>query len=63
MPSMGLAYTNDYTLTDRFKAFYRERAEGGVGLMTIGPILGDALAAPVPSLKLATSDGVETPNV
>ncbi len=41
MPSMGLAYTNDYTLTDRFKAFYRERAEGGVGLMTIGPIAID----------------------
>ncbi len=41
MPSMGLAYTSDYTLTDRFKAFYRERAEGGVGLMTIGPIAID----------------------
>ena len=31
MPSMGLAYTSDYTLTDRFKAFYRARAEGGSG--------------------------------
>ena len=41
MPSMGLAYTSDYTLTDRFKAFYRERAEGGVGLMTVGPIAID----------------------
>jgi 2,4-dienoyl-CoA reductase (NADPH2) len=41
MPSMGLAYTNDYTLTERFKAFYRERAEGGVGLMTVGPIAID----------------------
>ncbi len=41
MPSMGLAYTSDYTLTDRFKAFYRARAEGGVGLMTVGPIAVD----------------------
>lgn len=41
MPSMGLAYTDDYTLTERFKAFYRERAEGGVGLMTVGPIAID----------------------
>jgi len=41
MPSMGMAYTSDYTLTDRFKAFYRERAKGGVGLMTIGPIAID----------------------
>jgi len=37
MPSMGLGYTSDYSLTDRFKAFFRERALGGVGLMTIGP--------------------------
>ena len=41
MPSMGLAYTSDYTLTERFKVFYRERAEGGVGLMTVGPIAID----------------------
>jgi len=41
MPSMGLAYTSDYTLTDRFRAFYRARAEGGVGLMTVGPIAVD----------------------
>lgn len=37
MPSMGLAYTHNYTLNDRYAAFYRERARGGVGLMTIGP--------------------------
>jgi len=37
MPAMGMAYTSDYTLTERLRAFYRERARGGVGLMTIGP--------------------------
>ena len=41
MPAMGLAYTNDFTLTDRLRAFYRERARGGVGLMTIGPVAID----------------------
>ena len=38
MPAMGLAYTDDYSFNDRFKAFYRARAHGGVGLMTVGPL-------------------------
>ncbi|MCL6560561.1 MAG: FAD-dependent oxidoreductase, partial [Firmicutes bacterium] len=41
MPAMALAYTKDYTFTDRYKAFYRERAKGGVGLLIIGPIAID----------------------
>ena len=36
MPAMGLIYTMDYTFNDRYRAFYRERARGGVGLLTIG---------------------------
>ncbi|MBN1547932.1 MAG: FAD-dependent oxidoreductase [Syntrophaceae bacterium] len=41
MPAMALAYTDDYTFKSRYKAFYRERALGGVGLMIIGPIAVD----------------------
>lgn len=41
MPAMGLHYTHDYTFNDRYKAFYRERARGGVGLMIIGPVAID----------------------
>jgi len=41
MPAMGLAFTQDYSFNERFRAFYRERAYGGVGLMTIGPIAID----------------------
>jgi len=37
MPAMGMAYTHDYSFTPRLRAFYRERALGGVGLMTVGP--------------------------
>jgi 2,4-dienoyl-CoA reductase (NADPH2) len=37
MPAMGLAYTNDFSLTERHRAFYLERLRGGVGLMIIGP--------------------------
>ncbi len=45
MPSMGLGYTRDYTLTDQFKDFYRERARGGVGLMTLGPVAIDEVGS------------------
>jgi 2,4-dienoyl-CoA reductase (NADPH2) len=45
MPAMALFYTDDYTLTDRFKAFYRERARGGVGLMIIGPAAIDRVGS------------------
>ncbi|MBW1923168.1 MAG: FAD-dependent oxidoreductase [Deltaproteobacteria bacterium] len=45
MPAMGLAYTGDYTFNERFEAFYRERAEGGVGLMTIGPLAIDRVGS------------------
>lgn len=48
MPAMGLLYTSDYSLNDRHRAFYLERARGGVGLLTIGPIAIDrAGCAPV----------------
>ena len=45
MPAMALFYTGDYTFTERFKAFYRERARGGVGLMIIGPMAIDKVGS------------------
>jgi 2,4-dienoyl-CoA reductase (NADPH2) len=48
MPAMGLIYTMDYSFNDRYRAFYRERAKGGVGLLTIGPVAIDRVgSAPV----------------
>jgi 2,4-dienoyl-CoA reductase (NADPH2) len=45
MPSMGLSFTDKYEFNDRYKAFYRARAKGGVGLMTIGPIAIDRVGS------------------
>ncbi|MGO9120269.1 MAG: NAD(P)-binding protein [Desulfomonilaceae bacterium] len=45
MPSMALFYTSDYSLTARYRAFYRERAKGGVGLMIIGPAAIDRVGS------------------
>lgn len=45
MPAMALFYTNDYTFSNRYKVFYRERARGGVGLMIIGPVAIDKVGS------------------
>ena len=45
MPSMGLAYSTDFSFNDRYQAFYRERALGGVGLLTIGPVAIDRVGS------------------
>jgi len=45
MPSMGLAYSTDFSFNDRYRAFYRERALGGVGLLTIGPVAIDRIGS------------------
>jgi 2,4-dienoyl-CoA reductase (NADPH2) len=45
MPAMALAYTDDYSFSQRYKAFYRERAKGGVGLMIIGPVAIDRVGS------------------
>jgi len=45
MPSMGLAYSSDFSFNDRYKGFYRERAHGGAGLLTIGPVAIDRVGS------------------
>ncbi len=45
MPSMGLAYSSDFSFNERYRAFYRERALGGVGLLTIGPVAIDRVGS------------------
>jgi 2,4-dienoyl-CoA reductase (NADPH2) len=45
MPAMGLAYSTDFSFNERYRAFYRERALGGVGLLTIGPVAIDRVGS------------------
>jgi 2,4-dienoyl-CoA reductase (NADPH2) len=45
LPALGLAYTEGYGFSERLKGFYRERAHGGVGLLTIGPIAVDEVGS------------------
>ncbi|MBN1883241.1 MAG: FAD-dependent oxidoreductase [Deltaproteobacteria bacterium] len=41
MPAMGLLFTDDFMFNERYQAYFRERAEGGVGLMIMGPLAID----------------------
>lgn len=49
-PSMGLLYSLDQKLNERYNRFYLERAQGGAGIVTVGPIgigmLGVGVGAP-----------------
>ncbi len=67
MPSMHLNFTADGMLNEKFISFYRERAKGGVGLITIGGCSIDDTAGGrylvglyddkfIPGLKLLTQE-------
>ena len=49
-PSLGLLFSYDKKLNDRFFNFYVERAKGGAGIVTVGPVgideVGSGIVAP-----------------
>jgi 2,4-dienoyl-CoA reductase (NADPH2) len=55
LPALGLDYTRHYNFNERFQGFYRARAHGGVGLMTIGPIAVDKVGS-APSMPQLFDD-------
>ncbi len=57
-PSLGLLYSYDSKLNERYYAFFRERARGGAGLVTVGPVGIDELSAGIAALSLATDDAI-----
>jgi 2,4-dienoyl-CoA reductase (NADPH2) len=36
-PSLALNYSDDRKLNNRYMNFYREKAKGGAGIVTVGP--------------------------
>lgn len=51
-PSLALNYSDDRKLNNRYMKFYREKAKGGAGIVTVGPVLFDD-----------TGTGVITPSI
>ena len=57
-PSLGLLYSYDGKLNDRYYNFFRERAEGGAGLVTVGPVGFDFTGSGPIILQLGTDDAI-----
>ena len=52
-PSLGLLYSHDSALNDRYYDYFREKARGGAGIVTVGPVGVDFLGAGPIALSLA----------
>ena len=51
-PSLGLLYSYDRKLNDRYYNFYREIAKGGAGIVTVGPVGIDYLGSGIATLAI-----------
>ncbi len=58
-PSLALLYSYDMKLNDRHLEFYRERAKGGAGIVTVGPVGFDDVGAGLIGPSIATDEAIE----
>lgn len=59
-PSLGLLFSYDTRLNDRYYHFYAEIAKGGAGIVTIGPVGVDFIGSGVIPLSLTKDDAIES---
>ncbi|MBN2159597.1 MAG: FAD-dependent oxidoreductase [Spirochaetes bacterium] len=57
-PSLGLLYSYDGKLNDKYINFFRERARGGAGIVTVGPVGFDMVGSGPVALQLGTDDPI-----
>ena len=57
-PGLALLYSYDGKLNDRYEHYFREKARGGAGIVTVGPVAVDFLAAGHAALSLAHNDAI-----
>lgn len=57
-PSLGLLYSTDGKLNDRYYNYFAERAAGGAGLVTVGPVGVDFIGAGAIALSLTHDDAI-----
>ena len=51
-PALGLLYSYDSRLNDRYYAYFRQRARGGAGIVTVGPVGVDYVGSGLFALSL-----------
>ena len=59
-PSLGLLYSYDTKLNDKYYHFYDEIALGGAGIVTVGPVGVDFIGAGFVPLSLARDEAIES---
>jgi 2,4-dienoyl-CoA reductase (NADPH2) len=59
-PSLGLLYSYDTKLNDRYYHFYDEIAQGGAGIVTVGPVGVDFIGSGFVPLSLAQDEAIES---
>lgn len=57
-PSLALFYSDDRKVNDRYLNFFRERAKGGAGIVTVGPVLFDNTGTGVITPTIESDDSV-----
>ncbi len=57
-PSMGLLYSWNGELNDRYFHYYIEKAQGGAGIVTVGPVGVDTLGLGTAGLSIANDQAI-----
>ena len=59
-PSLGLVYSYDRKLNSRYIEFYKERAKGGAGIVTVGPCGVDFIGSGIGFLTIDNNEVIES---
>jgi len=59
-PALGLLYSYDSKLNDRYINFFEERAKGGSGIITVGPVGIDFLGSGIMALSIANDEYISS---
>lgn len=57
-PSLGLLYSYERKLNDRYYNFYREIAKGGAGIVTVGPVGIDYVGSGLATIALTEDEDI-----
>ncbi len=57
-PSLGVLYSHDQKLNDRYYNFFREKAAGGAGIVTVGPVGVDYIGSGFIVLSLSEDEAI-----
>ncbi len=57
-PALGLLYSYDSKLNDRYYNYFKEKAKGGAGIVTVGPVGIDDVGVGLAALSIAGNDAI-----